>query len=247
MLTHAQRKEITALHRKKGRDERGLFLAEGPKLVHELLSSSLRVEYIIALKDWAHLHSPDVPVYVVSPEELQRVSAMETPHQVLAVAHVPAPPLPPRCPTGLILALDGLQDPGNLGTILRTADWFGVEHVVASKDSVDIHNPKVIQSSMGSAFRVPYSRIPLSEWMHLLPPSTQIIGACLDGVNVYSVPPALPAVLVIGSEGQGISREVADGLHHRVTLPRLGRGESLNAAIATALLCAEWKRNQLAP
>ena len=242
MLTSAQRKDITALQRKKERDDRRQFLVEGPKLVEELLVSGWAVERIVAVAEWADGRDDlPCPLHVVPLSELERVSAMETPNQVLAVARFPAAAAPPAAPAGLVLALDGIQDPGNLGTILRTADWFAVEHVVCSPGCADRFNPKVVQAGMGSVFRVPLSTTPLAEWLGRLPAAVDVAGAFLGGENVYAGPRPTPAVLVLGSEGRGISAEVAARVRRRITIPRPGRGESLNAAIAAALLCAEWR------
>ena len=247
MLTAAQRKDIVALQRKKERDDRRQFLVEGPKLVEELLASGWTVERIVAVAEWAEGRDLPCPIHIVPPSELERVSAMETPNQVLAVARMPAATLPPASPAGLVLALDGIQDPGNLGTILRTADWFAVEHVVCSPDCADRFNPKVVQAGMGAVFRVSLSTTPLAHWLDQVPAAVEVAGAFLDGDNLYAT--ALPtlAVLVLGSEGRGISAEVAERVRRRITIPRPGRGESLNAAIAAALFCAEWRRGLLRP
>lgn len=245
MLTAAQRKDIIALQRKKERDDRRQFLVEGPKLVEELLASGWPVERVVAVGGWAEGRELPCPLHIVPPSELERVSAMETPNQVLAVARMPAAASLPAVPAGLVLALDGIQDPGNLGTILRTADWFGVERVVCSPDCADRFSPKVVQASMGSLFRVPPSVAPLAPWLGGLPAGVDVAGAFLGGENVYAGPLPTPAVLVLGSEGRGISDAVAAKVRRRITIPRPGRGESLNAAIAAALLCAEWRRDLL--
>ncbi len=245
MLTAAQRKDIIALRRKPGRDDRRRFLVEGPKLVAELLASGWAVERIVAVAAWAEGRDLPCPLHVVPDAELERVSAMETPNQVLAVACMPAATPPPVAPAGLLLALDGIQDPGNLGTILRTADWFAVEGIVCSPDCADRFNPKVVQASMGAVFRVPLAVAPLAPWLGGLPAAVDIAGAFLDGENAYATAHPAPAVLVLGSEGRGISEPVAARIRRRITIPRPGRGESLNAAIAAALLCAEWRRETL--
>ena len=245
MLTAAQRKDIVALQRKKERDDRRQFLVEGPKLVEELLASGWAVDRIVAVAEWAEGREVPCPLHVVPQAELARVSAMETPNRVLAVARMPAAAAPPAAPAGLVLALDGLQDPGNLGTILRTADWFAVEHVVGSPDCADRFNPKVVQAGMGAVFRVPMSTAPLAHWLGQLPAAVEVAGAFLNGENLYAGPCSTPAVLVLGSEGRGISDAVAARIRRRITIPRPGAGESLNAAIAAALLCAEWRRDML--
>ncbi|MFO1530248.1 MAG: RNA methyltransferase [Kiritimatiellia bacterium] len=188
MLTAAQRKDIVALQRKKERDDRRQFLVEGPKLVEELLASGWAVDRIVAVAEWAEGREVPCPLHVVPPSELERVSAMEAPNRVLAVARMPAAEAPPAASAGLVLALDGIQDPGNLGTILRTADWFAVEHMVASPDCADRFNPKVVQASMGAVFHVPLSTVPLAQWLGQLPAAVDIAGAFLGGENVCRHP-----------------------------------------------------------
>jgi TrmH family RNA methyltransferase len=245
MLSISDRRELMALHRKKDRQEHGLFLVEGVKLVDELLASGWGVVRIVAVEAWAQGRAPAAPVTLVSESELARVSAMEAPNQVLAVARMPRElPAPP--PAGLVLALAGIQDPGNMGTILRLADWFGVSRVVCSPDCAERFNPKVVQASMGSLFRVPVHRLDLADYLAGAEAGVEVAGACLDGENLFRIVPREPAVIVLGSEGRGIPDELMPHIRRRITIPRTGRAESLNVAAAASVICAEWRRGALA-
>lgn len=241
VLTHALRKDIQALHRKKGRLEQGCFLVEGVKCVQEALQSGWEIRAVLSTEAW----TPADPVrgewIQVSDAELQKLSALEHAQAVIAVVRIPAEPAF-AIPQGRVLALDGLQDPGNFGTILRLADWFGLEALVCSADCVDRFNPKVVQASMGSLFRVPVLRTDLAAWLRDLPDSVWCGGAFLDGENVYAAGVPVPGVLVLGNEGNGIRPETEAVLRHRVTIPGRGGAESLNVASAAAVFCSEWTR-----
>jgi TrmH family RNA methyltransferase len=180
----------------------------------------------------------------VSQVELSAVSAMEAPNQVLAVVRMPADTPPPR-PAGLVLCLDGVHDPGNLGTILRSAAWFAVECVVCSPDCVERFNPKVVQASMGAVFRVPVHVADLAAYIEGLAPGVTVAGAVLDGENACNMEPSEPAVLVLGNEARGLSSDVRAHVRKPVTIPRLGAGESLNVAMAATILCSLWKMASL--
>lgn len=246
MVTATERKQVVALHRKRERAAAGLFLVEGVKLVDELLAAGWAVEGLYATADWrrARAVAPPVPVRDVTEAELARLSALETPHAVLAVARIPPPRRIARG-TGLALLLDDVRDPGNVGTILRAADWFGVAGVVLSPESADRFNPKVVQASMGAVFRVPVEVCAPEAFLRETPPGTLRAGACLDGDNVYTAALTQPAALVLGNESRGIAPALAPLLDRRLAIPRTGRGESLNVAMATALFCAEWQRERL--
>ncbi|MGA0332998.1 MAG: TrmH family RNA methyltransferase [Kiritimatiellia bacterium] len=239
MLTHAQRKAVTALHRKKGRMDAARFLVEGVKSVGELLQSGWAVDQIFATPEWQPPPDLSVPVQPVSPEELKRLSLLETPQEVLAV--VPLPPSPePEPLQGRWIALDQLQDPGNLGTILRLADWFGLAGVLCSPDCVEWSNPKTVQASMGSVFRIP---IRIQDLSTLQTP--WLAGAFLSGKNLYETPLPENGVIVLGNEGRGISPALASLIPNHLTIPSFGEAESLNAAMAAAVFCSEWRRPQV--
>ncbi|MDB5191790.1 MAG: methyltransferase [Segetibacter sp.] len=235
MLSKNEVKYIQSLGHKKQRDELGLFIAEGPKLVAELLQSDFEIHNIYATEDWlATNQNGETKITAVTNEELARISQLQTPNQVLITAKQ-------KTATSLIitksktLVLDGIQDPGNMGTIIRIADWFGISQVVCSTDSVELYNPKVVQATMGSICRVNVYYTPLItffEGIKHLP----VYGALLNGESAYEVAQPAEAVIVIGNESKGIRPAVKSFITHPVTIPRVGEAESLNAAVATGIL-----------
>lgn len=240
MLSAAERKFIRSLHRKADRQERRLFLAEGPTLVREATEAGWPIERVVATSEWTVPPAVAALCTTVTQDELGSVSAMESPNRVLAVVRMPAETAPPQ-PSGLAVCLDGVQDPGNMGTILRSAAWFGVERVVCSPECVESFNPKVVQASMGAVFRLPVHTASLVEYMENLPQSVTVVGAVLDGQNVYAIEPSEPAVLVLGNEARGLSDEARKRLRKAVTIPCFGHGESLNVAMAATVLFSVWR------
>lgn len=240
-LTQAMRKQIRGLQRKKERYAQGLFLVEGRKAVGDLLASAWRTAFLVSTEAWEMPGGLACPHYRVSEAELAGLSALDTPQQVLAVVEMP--PLVPFQPQGRWLGLDGLQDPGNLGTLIRLADWFGFTGLLCSPDCVDRYNPKTVQASMGSLFRVPVAVADLAETLAQLPQSFWAAGTFLEGTSLYATPFPAEGLLVFGHEGQGIRPETANRLEHRLTLPGRGGAESLNVAMAASIFCAEWMRN----
>ena len=240
MLSNNQRKALCTLHRKKGREEAGLFLVEGPKGVAELLAARWPLEGLYATEAWTE-PAGDLPLSRIDAGDMARISLLETPSCVLAVAHIHAWP-DTDLTRGRWLALDGLQDPGNLGTILRLADWFGLDGLICSPDTVEATHPKVVQASMGSIFRVPVLERDLPELFRELPASRWVAGAFLEGANLFDHPLPASGILVLGNEGRGIRAATESVLTHRVTIPRFGGAESLNSAMAAAVFCAEWRR-----
>jgi TrmH family RNA methyltransferase len=230
MVTKSQVKYIQSLGHKKFRDEEGVFVVEGPKIVEELLSAPhMRLRHLYALKEWKGEGAVEVTA-----SELERLSGLSTPNQVLAVFEKPvfAPPDPGA---GVSLVLDGIQDPGNLGTIVRIADWFGIRQVLASPDSADVFNPKAIQSTMGSISRVPVFYTdpgPLIDQFPDLP----VYAALLEGKELYGTERIRRGILVIGNESKGIRPALQQRATHRITIPRVGQAESLNAAVATGII-----------
>jgi len=225
------------------RTESDLFLVEGPHMVEELLQwrPGDAVE-VYALADWVDprqshsLPSDGPPVVRIQPEELAAMSCQQAPSQVLALARKRAAP-PPVAPRGaLTLALDAVRDPGNLGTIIRTADWFGIRNVVCSPDCAELHNPKVVQATMGGIFRVDLSYTDLATWL----PSTgmPVFCATLDGMSLQHIAPPEEGVIVIGNEARGVSDAVRALATHMVTIPRYGHAESLNASVAAGIVMA---------
>ncbi len=236
---------IRALHQRKQREEQGLFIVQGVKLVRELLASTLVVESVLATDDAAReLGVPDARIHPA--HDLDRMGTQESGTGIIAVARIPAA-LPPRVPTGneLVLALDGISDPGNMGTLLRIADWFGIGQVWCSSDCVEVYNPKCVQASMGSLFRVNvrYGDIP-SAVVDSIGANVQVYKAEASGENVFQSELTLPAVLVLGSESHGLRDGVRNGPGRSIAVPRFGAAESLNVAAAAAALCMEFARRR---
>ena len=230
-------RQVRSLAQKKFRDESGLFVVEGEKMVSEALASGFEVMSVYRRDE-------------IGEEAMARLSMLSSPSPVLAVVRQPAPAAF-RPSKGLFLVLDGIRDPGNLGTILRVADWFGIDGVVASPDTVELYNPKVVQATMGAIFRVPFHRMDIAELCRkVVSGGGHVYGTFLDGENMYSK--ALdcgleaPSVIVIGNESNGISPAVAACVSDRLFIPPYPAddpgSESLNAAIATAITVAEFRR-----
>lgn len=246
-------KYIKQLEQKKHRLREGVFVAEGPKVVGDLIEAGFRPAQLFATGEWLDKHRQEASLAatmeVVSTEELKRLSFLQHPQQVLAVF-----PLKPHAPTKhnddscdtlpeLILALDGIQDPGNLGTIIRIADWFGIHRIVCSPTTADAWSPKVVQATMGSLARVDVTYTSLTEF--LCCSNLPVCGTLLDGNDIYSEELPRSAIIVMGNEGNGISAEVRSLLTKKLLIPQFGPGaESLNVAIATAITCSEFRRRQ---
>ena len=231
MLTNAEMKSIRSLREKKFRDELGLFTVEGEKSVAEALASSFEVVRVLRAED-------------IGASAMERISQCATPSPVLAVVRMPKEDMPAELPGGLALALDSVRDPGNFGTILRIADWFGVSRVFASPDSVETFNPKTVQASMGSVFRVKVSRCDIAALCtEFSSAGRRVYGTVLDGENIYSAQLTADGLVVMGNESNGISAEVARRLDSRLRIPSFGGGaESLNVAVATAVTLSEFRR-----
>ncbi len=234
MLSKIEAKYIQSLYHKKQRDALSLFIVEGVKGVDELLNSSFVVQKIFAVNEWAHPLMDKATLIRVSDDELQKMSGLQTANKVLAVAEQQnyGPQKPEK--GKITLALDGIQDPGNMGTIIRIADWFGINTILASEDSVELYNPKVIQSTMGSFIRVKVGYGNLSEL--LADSGIPVFGALLEGASVYQQAPINEGVLVIGNESKGIHTELLPYITSPIHIPRIGGAESLNAAVASGIL-----------
>lgn len=239
MITAAEIKFIKSLSQKKFRDSEGLFVVEGEKMVQEALKSGFEVERVYRKEE-------------IGEAAMERISALSSPSPALALVRKPADLSSAKLPSkGLILALDGIRDPGNLGTILRIADWFGIDAVYASEDTVDVFNPKVVQATMGAIFRVKfhYADIP-ALCSSALKAGGRVYGTFLDGENMYgkelSNGTEAPSVIVIGNEANGISANTAACVTDRLFIPPFPAddpgSESLNAAVATAITVAEFRR-----
>ncbi len=238
MISKNQIKFITGLHQKKYRNKHGLFIAEGPKIIGDLVRAGIQLHSMYATDDASHI-TPDFET--ISHADLQRISALTTANTQLAVFHIPK--LHAIEEKGLTLVLDSVRDPGNLGTIIRLCDWFGVTQIVCSPDTVDCFNPKVVQATMGSIARVTliYEELPSFLQQTQLP----VYAAVMDGTSVYKEKFPKDALLVMGNEANGISKEVEVFVNKRITIPYFGNpdtAESLNVATATGILLNEFRR-----
>jgi TrmH family RNA methyltransferase len=272
VLTKAELQRLRSLREKKNREALGLFVIEGEKVVGELLAAGFPFTEIYATQEWpgsvsgdmflpppSHLLDPSavltaieglvmpaIPLMRVSADEMARASHYPTPSTVLAVApFVRQPVAPAALARGLTLALDGVQDAGNVGTLLRIADWFAFDRVLLTPDCADLFHQKVISASMGSFARVTVHTLDLSSALAELTAhsaSIPILGCDLEGDDVHAMPAMSDAIVVIGSEGRGLSPAVAARLTRRITIPRYGGAESLNAAVAAAIVCDNLRR-----
>lgn len=248
MLSKNKIKYIRSLELKKFRKEEKVFLAEGPKLVGDLMGH-FNCQLLVTLPSWlaTHAEAQANETIEVTPEELTRASLLKHPQEVLAVFEMPDYPSDPQLPAQtLCLALDDVQDPGNLGTILRIADWFGIHDIFCSYGTADVYNPKCVQATMGALARVRLHYCQLPEFLNALNRDIPVFGTFLDGENIYSQPLADRGIIIMGNEGNGISPETSRFINQRILIPNYPAGcetsESLNVAIATAIVCAEFRR-----
>ena len=260
MISKNQLKFVRQLEQKKFRREEGLFVAEGTKVVGDLLKR-YRPHTIFATTAWIAEHqslslSKGTPLIEVTDDELRRLSFQQHPQQVLAIFPIPeAQAFLDETQRGmnkgislserLSLALDGIQDPGNLGTIIRIADWFGIDTIYCSPDTVDAWNPKVVQATMGSIARVDIIYTDLPALLDTLPHDFPVYGTLLDGENIYTQQLSSEGLIIMGNEGNGISEAVRARVNRRLLIPDFHQGEtadSLNVAIATAITCSEFRR-----
>jgi TrmH family RNA methyltransferase len=249
MISQAELKRAQALKQKKERVEHKRFLAQGRKVVTELLGSHLRCEVVLATEEAAAWILPaaekaHAPVHVLAAHQLDRIGTLETGNELVAIAVEPEP-LPFRAPVGgeLMLALDEVHDPRNMGGLLRIADWFGVSRVLCSPGCIEIYNPKVVQSTMGSIFRVEVRRSPLTDELNRCASAgASIFLASMDGASVFETNLSRPSVLVLGSESHGLSDALRAMNATVIAIPRAGGAESLNVAMAAAALCTEFAR-----
>ena len=248
----ARIKFVRSLQQKKFRKLYGRFVAEGDKIVSELLQGSYIIDSLYALPSWvadkeqAGLVMPNCTA--VSEKELERMSGLMSPNQVLAVLQIPESTKLPEHPDDVSLYIDGVQDPGNLGTIIRTADWFGIRHVFCSENTVELYNPKVIQATMGSFIRVMVQAVELPHLLSAWPNKPHVYGASLHGTNLFDQALKKPALIVIGNESKGISHTVQQHIDASIRIPGGmsaagsppgAAAESLNAAVAAAI-CIAW-------
>lgn len=230
MISRNKVKLIRSLETRKGREKNGLFVAEGPKIVGDLQACGFTAEMIID-----------------DPDDVRQVSFLQHPQGIVGIFKIPqysSPALPDS--DNLVLALDGVQDPGNVGTIIRIADWFGITDIYCSHQTADCWNPKVVQATMGSIARVRVHYTDLKAFIKELPGTTPVYGTFLDGDDIYSANISKGGIIVMGNEGNGISDELRTCITNKIKIPNFPKGrptaDSLNVAVATAITCAEFRR-----
>jgi len=250
MISKNQIKYIHQLELKKFRKQEGLFIAEGHKVVGDLLRAGFKPRQIFAVQDWitdnsSQLSVLDSQLSEVNLEELTRLSLLQHPQQVLALFPIPDEQTILSPKNALSILLDNVQDPGNLGTIIRIADWFGIDTIYCSLGTVDAWNPKVVQATMGSIARVHIKYVDPQLLFDSLPDKFPVYGTFLDGDNIYTQQLSQQGIIVMGNEGNGISDAVRSRVTHKLLIPDFHKGDtadSLNVAIATAITCSEFRR-----
>jgi len=240
-LSKSEIQSINALKSAHGRKKNDAFVVEGPKMIKELLSSSLNIKLLIGTEEFFALHHDILEesfTRMIKEKDLQRLSHLSTSNQVLAVVEYPSLQELKINETELILVLDTIQDPGNLGTIIRTADWFGISQIICSQETADAYSPKVAQASMGSAFRVNIHYCNLAEVLTKYSEKMPIYGSLLEGDNIYESTLEKRGFLIIGNESKGISNELIPLIHKGLYIPRAegSHTESLNASVANGIL-----------
>jgi TrmH family RNA methyltransferase len=243
MLSRNEVKYIQSLYHKKNRDADGVFIAEGVKIINEILHSDFKIKKIYALKDWINENNKEENVIEVTEDELKKISGFETPNKVLAIVLKKPSDKIPDLKNNITLVLDGIQDPGNMGTIIRTANWFGIKNIIASNDTADVYNDKVIKSSMGSFISVNIFYTELKQFLSEIPAASQeekipVYGTALDGENINTLPETSECLLIIGNEGKGIRDGIYPFIQKKISIPKFGDAESLNAAVATGIVLA---------
>ncbi|WP_338407985.1 RNA methyltransferase [uncultured Flavobacterium sp.] len=240
MVSKNQIKLITSLQQKKYRFANQLFFAEGIKVIQELLKSNFELDHLYTTqRDFEEVLAAKKSI--IDDTDLKKISALTTPNSCLALFKIPAEKIIKG--SGLILALDSIRDPGNLGTILRLCDWFGINQLICSKDAVDIYNPKVIQATMGSIARVNVNYIDLISFIEQT--KLPVFGTFMDGKNIYKSNLPHEGIIIMGNEANGISPELEKMIQNKLTIPRFGnlqKTESLNVATATAIVLSEFRR-----
>ncbi len=240
MVSKNQIKLITSLQQKKYRSINQLFFAEGIKVIQELVESNFELVHLYTTQNDFEEVSNDKKT-IISENDLKKISALATPNTCLAIFKIPTEKKTNE--SGLILALDSIRDPGNLGTILRLCDWFGIEQLICSKETVDIYNPKVVQATMGSIARVNVNYVDLESFIDKT--KLAVFGTFMDGNNIYKTDLPQEGIIVMGNEANGISPELERLIKNRLTIPRFGtlqKTESLNVATATGIILSEFRR-----
>lgn len=252
MLSKNKIKLIQSLNRKKIRDETGLFLVEGNKMVEEALNSNFKIETLVCTSDfkqqYPEINTKSIELIEAASTSIQKASLLQSPQNALAIVRIPSTEVPElKLMDDLVLALDFIQDPGNLGTILRIADWFGINTVICSANTVDVFNPKVVQASMGAIFRINIWYTGLEFFLteaneNRIP----VYGTFLNGNDIYKEKLTSNGIIVLGNEGNGISESVSKLVTQKLVIPTFStntnKPESLNVAVATAICCSEFRR-----
>ena len=253
-ITKKRIKELASLKQKKIRENKKLFIAEGEKIVSDLLESKAEIVTIVATKDWMLVNQNKLNSVIefleIGTNELSRLSFMTTPNKVIAYVKITEPHFDmKKLDNKLSLVLDDIQDPGNMGTIIRLSEWFGIENIVCSKNSADVYNPKVIQASMGAFLKVNLFYLDLEKFLNdfkkqsVLP----VYGSFLDGKNIYTTTLRPTGIIIMGNESKGISKSIESFVDEKLTIPSFsllqGRMNSLNVSVATAIICSEFRRN----
>jgi len=235
MLSKNEVKYIQTLGHKKSRDKEGVFIAEGPKMLEELIAGDFEIVKAFMVEGAQQVKQQNaIPITEISQQELERISNLKTPNKVLVIAKQKVLSHEPKVQGKITLVLDGIQDPGNMGTIIRIADWFGITEIVASENSVELYNAKVVQATMGSLCRVSVWYKKIEGWLPDI--SVPVYGALLNGKSVYKIDKVEECILVIGNESKGIHSEILSLINEPITIPKIGGAESLNAAVATGII-----------
>ena len=239
MLVKSTVKYIQTLGQKKFRNEEGLFIAEGPKIIKELLAESdVIITALYALQDWVEKNKKlvgSIEITTVTEAELEKISQLKTPNKVVAIVRQFEMVTAITAKDKITLVLDGIQDPGNFGTIIRIADWFGIPQIICSNDSADMYNSKVVQSTMASIARVKIIYTDLQKWLSLQK-GVSIYATTLDGTDIYEIKKIQEGIIVFGNESKGISPEILAYCTDKITIPKKGKAESLNAAVAAGIV-----------
>ncbi|HBX53074.1 MAG: hypothetical protein A2275_15785 [Bacteroidetes bacterium RIFOXYA12_FULL_35_11] len=255
MLSKNKISHIKSFHQKKVRDNEGVFIVEGNKMCTELLSSGFDVLLLVATPAWIsgniNITNKNINELIeANRAEIERISLLQSVSDVFALVKIPNnKSLNIDYSSELIIALDCIQNPGNIGTILRTADWFGIKNIICSPDSVDVYNPKVVQASMGAVFRVNVIYRNLPEFLSEIPNDFPVYGTFLDGASVYTHELSEKGILILGNEGKGVSDSVFPFISNKIFIPSFSvnqrTSESLNVSVAAAIFCSEFKRRCL--
>ncbi len=248
MLSKSQISLLQSLQHKKFRREHGAFLVEGYKSVIEFINSAYQIEAVYhtaAIAPKLLNLSQKINSEEISLKSIEKISSLTTPQDVIALVKMPQWPAIQysTLQKKFSLVLDGIQDPGNMGTIIRTADWFGIDHIICSEDCVDVYNPKVVQATMGSLSRINVHYTNIADVLTNI--KLPVFGALLDGENIYTTNFGTEGLIVMGNEGNGLRPDIINLVNKAVTIPRIGKAESLNVAIATAIFCSEINRNNV--